>query len=104
MNKLIRDGKVAVIISPEYGAGWYTWHGVEELLYDPEVVRMIENGVDSQDIMNYCNETYGENHYYGGATCLRLVWMDEGTEFKIDEYDGLESVEYKKDFKLWMTA
>ena len=26
MNKLIRDGKVAVLISPEYGAGWSTWN------------------------------------------------------------------------------
>ena len=25
MQKVIRDGKVAVLYSPGYGAGWYTW-------------------------------------------------------------------------------
>ena len=26
MNKVIRDGKVAVLYSPGYGAGWYSWN------------------------------------------------------------------------------
>jgi hypothetical protein len=42
MNKVVRDGKVAVIYSPHYGAGWYSWHGIPELLFDPAVVAMIE--------------------------------------------------------------
>ena len=41
MEKVIRDGKVAVLYSPGYGAGWFSWHGIEELLYDPVVVGMI---------------------------------------------------------------
>jgi hypothetical protein len=28
MNKLIRDGMVAVLYSPDYGSGWYTWNEV----------------------------------------------------------------------------
>ena len=43
MNKLIRDGQVAVLVSPGYGAGWYTWHHIEELVYDPCVVAWVEN-------------------------------------------------------------
>jgi hypothetical protein len=26
MEKVIRDGKVAVLYSPGYGAGWYSWN------------------------------------------------------------------------------
>jgi hypothetical protein len=37
MQKLIRDDKVAVLVSPGFGAGWYTWHWVEELIYDPSL-------------------------------------------------------------------
>lgn len=25
-DKVIEDGKVAVLISPNYGAGWYSWN------------------------------------------------------------------------------
>ena len=44
MEKVIRDGKVAVLYSPGYGAGWYSWHDIEDLLYDPAVVEMVEKG------------------------------------------------------------
>ena len=32
MKKLTKDGKVAVLYSPDFGAGWYSWHAIEELL------------------------------------------------------------------------
>ena len=51
MEKVIRDGQVAVLYSPGYGAGWFTWHGVEELLFDPKVVDMLESGKDREYIM-----------------------------------------------------
>ena len=25
MDKVVRDGLVAVLVSPGHGAGWYTW-------------------------------------------------------------------------------
>ena len=35
MNKLIRDGMVAVLYSPDYGSGWYTWNQDDpEILFD----------------------------------------------------------------------
>ena len=43
MNKLVRDGLIAVIVSPGHGAGWYSWHGIEELLFDPSIVAWIES-------------------------------------------------------------
>jgi hypothetical protein len=103
MNKAIRDGKVAVIFSPGYGAGWYTWHGKQELLYDCVVVEMIENRVGPQLIVDYCELTYGSANHYGGAEQLAVVWLDEGTQFIISEYDGSETVQYKDDVR-WLTA
>lgn len=32
--------------------------------------------------------------YFGGFTDIELVWVDKGRYFRIDEYDGMESIEY----------
>jgi hypothetical protein len=43
MEKVIRDGKVAVLISQGWGAGWYSWHrDKQELLFSPKLVEMVE--------------------------------------------------------------
>jgi len=47
MQKVIRDGKVAVLISPGFGGGWHTWNHVDELLFHPVLVNMVENGLRS---------------------------------------------------------
>ena len=101
MNKLIRDGKVAVLFSPGYGAGWYSWHQIEELLYDPSIVLWLESG-EMDKIENYLTLKY-PGEYFGGLEDLRIVWIDQGTEFQIHEYDGAEGVEYR-DKQEWLTA
>jgi hypothetical protein len=111
MKKEIKDGKVAVLYSPGFGAGWYSWHGVKELIFDPSVVYMVEQMNESQDvntrdnwvanIVDYCKERY--DVYTGGAEDLVVGWLEEGTEFMIDEYDGSESLLFK-DEEPWMKA
>ncbi len=91
MNKVIRDRKVAVLYSPGYGAGWYTWHNIKELLFDPVVVQFVENNEHAK-IEDYCKTTHNEYEYYGGACDLEIEWVPEGTIFEISEYDGNESV------------
>ena len=66
MNKVIELGQVAVLVSAPHGAGWYSWHGVQELLFDPVVVDMVRRKVDYHDIIEYCKKTYGDQ-YYGVA-------------------------------------
>ena len=53
-GRVVRDGYVAVLYSPGYGAGWYSWHRKEELLYDPTIVQMVlENRHDDiEDALN----------------------------------------------------
>lgn len=91
MKKVIRDGMVAVIYSPGYGAGWYSWNNIQELLFDPEIVKLIEDEKFS-NIEKYVKATYGDSVYCGGVNKLRIAWVAQGTQFKIDEYDGFESV------------
>ena len=91
MNKVIRDGKVAVLVSPGYGAGWYSWHGIEELLYDPVVVEMVERDAHSE-IEAYVDEVYGDAAQACGAEDLVVAWIPEGARFRVHEYDGSESL------------
>ena len=103
MNKLIRDGKVAVLVSPRYGAGWSTWnYDRPEILFDPEVVKMVEDGTDSETIQLYCEAKYPDG-YYGGADDLEIEWLAVGTAFRVNEYDGFESLEIK-DIMDWIVA
>jgi hypothetical protein len=102
MEKVIRDGFVAVLYSSGYGAGWYTWHGIPELIYDPVVVSMVESRASEDAIVAYCEEKYGDDGYYGGSEDLVIAWIVEGEQFVIEEYDGAESIKFKTDFE-WMT-
>jgi len=101
MNKLIRDGKVAVLVSPGYGAGWYTWHGNEELLYDPSIVAWIEQG-DLDKINTYLELKY-PNDTSLGLSDLEVNWVPAGARFRIDEYDGAESLVLETN-EHWLTA
>jgi hypothetical protein len=96
LDKVVRDGKVAVLISPGYGAGWSSWSS-KELLFDPKIVAMVEAGVNPAE---YCEETYGG---YFNADDLTVVWVDQGREFIVEEYDGFESLVFKDEVK-WITA
>lgn len=108
-KEIIRDGKVAVLYSPHHGAGWFTWHRVPELLRDPEVVHLVEcrdkvseeeKTYYNEQIMKYCESTYG-SHYYLGTEDLVIEWVELGDKFRITEYDGAESIEYLTK-TLWM--
>jgi hypothetical protein len=101
MNKLIRDSRVAIIVSPDYGAGWYSWHQIVELLYDPSIVLWLESE-ELDKIENYLTLKY-PNEYFGRLEDLSIQWIDEGAEFRIVEHDGAESIELKTDIK-WLTA
>lgn len=100
MKKRIKDGKVCVIYSPGYGAGWYTWHGIEELLYDPELIDMIDRKASGDEVEEYCQKTYGDECYLA-ADELTYTFVDVNDRFYIDEYDGAETVVLESTFQ-WM--
>jgi hypothetical protein len=103
MDKVIRNNMVAVVLSGGYGAGWFSWHGIEELLYDPVIVDMIIEKKDPEEMLKYCHDKYGDDEYFGGVDGLRIEWIPEGGEFIVYEYDGDETLWLKDEIK-WMTA
>lgn len=97
MDKYVRDGKVAVLISKGYGAGWSTWLREDRYLFDPVIVGiLLDDSIDKQtqydDILTYCHkiEPYG---FFAGVDGLCVEWVAEGTAFRVTEYDGHETLE-----------
>ena len=102
MNKLIKNGKVAVLYSPDYGSGWYTWNtNHPELLFDPAIVQLVEDE-KFDELKTYVTLKY-PNIYEGGMWELKVAWIPEGAMFRVNEYDGDESIELKDDAD-WFTA
>ena len=102
MNKLLDNGRVAVLYSPGFGAGWSTWNkGVPEIVFDPAVVEFVEKE-QWAELTTYVTLKY-PGLYTGGMNDLAVGWVPEGAEFRIKEYDGAESIELKGEIN-WITA
>ncbi len=93
MEKLIKDGRVAVLVSRGFGAGWSTWMSeYPEALFDPVLAQMIVDGADEMEIATVAQKRYPDA-YLGGLDGLNVEWLVIGTKFRVDEYDGAESIE-----------
>lgn len=102
MNKLIKDGKVAVLYSPDFGAGWSTWNQeVPEILFDPAIVELVEK--DQWDELEVYVTLKYPGLYDGGLPQLAVQWISIGSEFRVHEYDGNESIEIKEELN-WIVA
>ena len=102
INKLVDNGKVAVLYSPGFGSGWSTWNrGVPDLVFDPAIVKFVEND-QWAELNTYVTLKY-PGVYTGGIKDLAVAWLSVGTEFRIKEYDGAESIEIKEDTD-WLVA
>lgn len=98
MEKIVRDGMVAVAVSYGFGAGWSTWNDV-----DPTDARFNQLFLDRKvaEAEALCEEL--GLGYAGGAEDVNIEWVPVGTKFVIDEYDGSESLMAFDDFN-WKTA
>lgn len=105
-----------ILVSEGFGAGWATWNdkSKEVAEYEP-IIKFIEDGGDPSDldtnsyrISGDDKETYhplvaqmlvdldlGDYFYTGGAGGLTVVEVDGA--YRIDEYDGYESVKTAAD-------
>lgn len=105
-----------ILISPKFGAGWSTWAGGDDrlrnfmLTYKP-LIDALKAGeklliagnwhdLDSKATIIHsalkqfrqdCEEKFGEVPYLGGARDLTVVRVNG--PFKVNEYDGNESIE-----------
>jgi hypothetical protein len=105
MDKVIRDGKVAVLVSRGYGAGWSTWTDeIETYLFHPKLVQMVEEERHSEITTEWMEQELGlDVSYTGGTDGLEIQWVPVGTKFVVHEYDGHESLRTIDDF-YWITA
>ena len=103
-------GKIAVLVSPGYGAGWSTWsydHGIA-LATDK---RIVEKFLECQKVDGLLRKigSYGSEErtelqewlasigypdvYVGGFADIVVKWVSPGTAIRINEYDGFETLE-----------
>ena len=105
-NKVVRDGKVAVLYSPGFGAGWSTWNSQKntDLVFDPVIVDFVLNKSENwiEGVMAYCSIAYPDV-YTGGVPGLEVEWIASGSQFFIGEYDGSESIVVNVETD-WITA
>ena len=105
VTKVIRDGKVAVLYSPGFGAGWSTWNSENsDLLFDSIIVDFVLNKSENwiEGVVAYCSIAY-TGLYDGGVSDLEVMWIPVGSQFLVEEYDGSESVVLKDEMN-WITA
>ena len=103
MEKVVRDGKVAVVLSGGYGAGWGSWNYGDHdvLMFHPKIVQMVEDEREMDITEEWLNTELGlDDVYTGGREGLYIKWVPEGTRFRLDEYDGAESITTDEDLNM----
>ena len=103
-EKHIVDGKVAVLYSPGFGAGWSTWAYDDDteqaMAMDRDLVlAFLDGGVDA--LVKITEQKYPDN-YTGGADDVVVAWLPEGTRFEIREYDGSETIRTLDNVSWWV--
>lgn len=93
MKKLIKNGRVAVLVSRGFGAGWSSWGSehAEAMLFSPEIARLVLDKADQKDILEKAEDLF-PGAYLGGVDGLEVEWVPIGTRFEISEYDGAEGI------------
>ncbi len=102
-DRYIRNGQVAVLISPGFGAGWSTWcefNDRKAVTFDPWIVDILlsdqYNRKEKIDrIYAHCAIKYPDL-YMGGVSDLTVEWVPQGSLFRVAEYDGSETIELKE--------
>jgi hypothetical protein len=93
-DKIIRDGKVAILISHNYGTGWSSdicdKKLREKTLFCPVLVEKILNKASHEELEKIALEVLGAQWVNEDLT---VEWIPVGTKFRVGEYDGSEYVE-----------
>lgn len=101
MEKLIRNGNVAVLVSPGFGAGWSSWSSgeiAEALLFERKIVEAFESGGKVAAAAKVEEMWPGEYVCTLGAEDLKIEWIPQGEPFYLHEYDGNEWIVRSNEF------
>lgn len=104
------NGEIEFLVSYGYGAGWLTWNGYDyRLIFDKRIIDYLREHEDDRplpeddEVKAFFKQLgyYDENHYlyFGGFWKCQIESLPKGTIFRLDEYDGSESIEiYDPDY------
>ena len=97
------NGKIGVIVSPGYGAGWSTRSDPKKFLcMDRGLVRMKINGDNNDKVKKYLESVGLNGVCMGGWSSAVVEWVSKGDAFRIEEYDGFESLVISHDIDLML--
>lgn len=82
---------IGVLVSYGYGAGWSSWGNPLSCL-DKDLVAAFERDASEEEILKIAKTNWPDQYAEGLMQC-RVEYLPEGTAFRIDEYDGYESLE-----------
>ena len=94
--------QIGILYSPGFGAGWSTW-GNCEMALDQELAVAIDSKLPYEEILKIAERNWPEQ-YYGGLDDCVVEWVDEGTLFAVEEYDGSESLRFQASGDYWTVA
>lgn len=97
----IMTKKIGIVYTPVHGGGWSSWWDPAMAL-DQELAHAIEAGASSNELEEIAAKNWPD-YYIGTIECAKVEWVDEGTLFRITDYDGCESIEYPADY-YWQVA
>ena len=99
-------GDIEILISPGYGAGWSTWNENYSinLAVDKKIIDYFKTHKYSSihDLRSFMQSIgYDERVYYGGWNNIKIMTVPKNCKFRIEEYDGSESLITYANDELW---
>lgn len=94
---MVEDGAVALLISHGWGAGWSTWND-PRLAYDKRVIEYFDShppklsNKELDEALNFIEGLGYRDVYMGGYNKIVKEYVKVGESFRIDEYDGNETI------------
>ena len=102
-QKVIKDGKVAVVHSADYSNSLYSAFGKrDELLFSPALVELVESGkeITPEFLQREFGIDTSSKSWGGFQFSLQVTFLPLGTKFYIYEEDGKETIITEKELTL----
>ena len=80
------EGDVAVLVSPGFGAGWYTWNRDEVDPFDPQLAQFVFEG-KTKEAKEYAEQKWPEA-YHGGLEQLVQALGAEAAQQRLPRRNG----------------
>jgi len=98
VEKRVIGGMVGVVVSNTHGRRWAMCDGRFNPVraFCPELVDALARKASHKEIREVIKDNFPELSGYGADPFgLILVWVQQGTQFRMVEYDGQEGIVYK---------